>query len=396
MRIVQVSHYFAGHGGGVEIVAAELAQRLVERGHVVHWAATSLPAEDTCSAVTSVPMHGINVTERMLGVPYPVWGPLSLRRLFQAVHECDVVHLHDCLYFGNVAAWFAAQWHRKPVVVTQHIGLVPYRSILLRGAMSLANLLLGQLVLGGSNQVVCLSPLVRDYFAGRVRFRQPPVLVPNGVDAKRFSPVDLLERLRLRNELGMPADQPLVLFVGRFVEKKGLHLLREVCQRVTDCRWLFVGWGPDDPADWNLPHVQRIAHAKREQMPDFYRAADLLVLPSVGEGFPLVVQEAMSCGTPVLVSPETADGCPEFASLNWSCQREAGAWEVRLRELLDDREQLTALRTAACEFAQATWNWNRTVDRYEAIYQAVVSPASDRHESLAPRHTSIQTSPTTN
>jgi glycosyltransferase involved in cell wall biosynthesis len=396
VKILQVTHYFAGHGGGVEIVAAELAQRLVERGHRVTWTATALPGEDNCPSVTSLKMRGSNVTEWMLGVPYPVWGSLSLRRLFQAVRECDVVHLHDCLYLGNVAAWIAARWHRKPVVVTQHIGLVPYRSAVLRGAMSLANLLLGRLVLGGSEQVVCYSPLVRDYFTARTGFRRPPQLIPNGVDAQRFSPIDTPERQRLRAELGVPADQPLVLFVGRFVEKKGLHLLRKVCERVTDCRWLFVGWGPDDPDNWNLPHVRRIAHAQRDEMPDYYRAADLLVLPSVGEGFPLVVQEAMSCGTPVLVSPETAAGCPEFASLNWSCPREAGAWEACLRELLGNHEQLTAMREAARKFAQATWNWDRAVDRYEAIYRAVSNPANATHETLAHGLASVQSNPTPN
>ena len=52
------------------------------------------------------------------------------------------------------------------------------------------------------------------------------------------------------------------------------------------------------------------------ELPPLYQAADLLVLPSVGEGFPLVVQEAMACGTPALVGDETAAGCPEAGAVS--------------------------------------------------------------------------------
>jgi phosphatidyl-myo-inositol dimannoside synthase len=376
VRILQVSHYFASHGGGVEIIAAEIARRLVARGHEVTWAATLLRGEPAPSEVDSVAMRGVNITERLMGLPYPVWEPVSLIRLVQAVRRCDVVHLHDCLYSGNVAAWRAARWLRKPIVVTQHIGLVPYRAAMLRSAMSIANSLLGRLVLGGSEQVVFYSPLVWDYFSRFVRFRAPPKLIANGVDAGRFSPVSSGERMRLRRELGIPDGCPLVLFVGRFVDKKGLHVLRPVAERRTDCRWLFVGWGPDDPAAWKLPHVQRIAHAERQQLADYYRAADLLVLPSRGEGFPLVVQEAMSCGTPVLITPETAGGSPGVEAAAWTCPPDAVAWDSRMRELLANPELLTAQRSRVEEFARAAWNWYLAVDQYEAVYRQVTSAAA--------------------
>ena len=376
MKILQVSHCFASHCGGVEIVAEELARRLTERGHEVSWAATSLHGIANPSAAQLLPMHGTNVVERALAIPYPIWGPFSLHRLFQAVRHCDVLHLHDCLYFGNVAAFLAARWYRKPVVVTQHIGLVPYHSSVIRALMATANALLGRLVLGGSDQTVFLSTVVRDYFSARVLFRPLPELIPNGVDSEVFTPANPAEHSWRKRNLGFLDDRPLVLFVGRFVEKKGLSVLRPVCKRLIDCQWLFVGWGPEDPAGWNLPHVRRIERAPRGQMADLYRAADLLVLPSRGEGFPLVVQEAMSCGTPVLITPETAAGCPQVDTVAWTCPPESVAWESRVRELLADSARLIAQRPLVHEFARTVWDWEKTVDAYEAVYRRLSGSAA--------------------
>ncbi|MGH8747289.1 MAG: glycosyltransferase, partial [Burkholderiales bacterium] len=115
----------------------------------------------------------------------------------------------------------------------------------------------------------------------------------------------------------------------------------------------------------------------QEQLVPLYQAADLLVLPSVGEGFPLVVQEAMACGTPALVGEETAAGCPETGDL---LLREpvaedgaASRWRIRLESLLGGEDTLRSLRPRVAEFARATWSWDRTAERYGEILRAAVS-----------------------
>src|SRR4029077_19092998 len=109
---------------------------------------------------------------------------------------------------------------------------------------------------------------------------------------------------------GVAPGHPLFLFLGRFVEKKGLPVLRELAQRLPQVRLLLAGWGPIDPAAWGLPNVTVVRSPSTGELSALYQAADLLLLPSVGEGFPRSVQEAMACGTPALVGSETAAGCP--------------------------------------------------------------------------------------
>lgn len=372
MRIALVTHYFPAHRGGVELVAGEIARALAARhGAEIAWHASDCDPVPAIPGVRCVPARACNAIERRLGVPYPLWSPRALLFAGRAARAADVLHLHDCLYLPNVVAYVAARLAGRPVLVTQHVGMVPYRSALLQALLSAAYRVLGRIVLGGATQVVFVSHSVRRYFEGFVRFRSPPLIVANGVDTALYRPVDEPRRRALRTELGVPAGAPLFLFVGRFVEKKGLPVLRELAARISHARWIFAGWGPLDPQGWALPNVAVMRGRAGAELAPLYQAADLLVLPSVGEGFPLVVQEAMACGTPALVGAETAAGCPEAADVLLAEPAEgpdvAGRWERRLRGLAGETAALAAMRSRVAAHAAASWSWERCAARYAEL-----------------------------
>lgn len=373
-----MTHYFPSHGGGVEAVAWELASRLAASGKAeILWYSSDTDAPPLDSpGLRHVPISAWNIAERRFGFPYPLWSPSGLAELVRGVRGADAIHIHDCLYLPGLVAWAAARLARRPVVVTQHIGAIPYRNALLRAALALANRLFGKLVLGRSTQAVFISETVRRYFCGFVRFRSPPPLVPNGVDAERFVPADAAQREALRAALGIEKSQPLLVFAGRFVEKKGLHLLRQLAQGLPQARWIFAGWGPLDPAAWGLANVSAPGKLARETLISLYQAADLLVLPSVGEGFPLVVQEAMACGTPALITDETAAACPAAGGLllhePLQSDDEAQRWLARLRALLAAPESLAELRPRVAAFARGYWSWTSCAEHYAGIFAACV------------------------
>ncbi|HET7363890.1 MAG TPA: glycosyltransferase family 4 protein [Burkholderiales bacterium] len=373
MRIALVTHYFPAHRGGIERVAAELAQRLVARGDIeLTWHASDCDPAPVLGGVTCVSARSCNGIERRFGVPYPLWSPGALLRLARCVRRADAVHLHDCLYLPNAVAFAAARLARRPVLVTQHVAMVPYRNPLLRALLFAAYRVLGRLVLGGASRVVFISAGVREYFQRWLRFRVPALLVPNGVDTGVFHPVDERRRAALRTELGVPAGSTLFIFAGRFVEKKGLPLLRELARELPQARWLFAGWGPLDPALWNLGNVSVLRDLSGGELAALYQAADLLVLPSVGEGFPLVVQEAMACGTPALVGADTAAGAPEAGELilaeDVGGADAAERWLRRLRAVVGDMPALGALRPKVAAFAAANWSWERCAERYAELF----------------------------
>jgi len=139
-------------------------------------------------------------------------------------------------------------------------------------------------------------------------------VVPFGVDTATFK---ALRPDRARERLGLDKSAALILFVGRFVSIKGLERLLAAVALVAEpenIELLLIG-GDGAGADATVRlrsladrlgigdrvhFVGRVAHA---ELPDYYNAADLLVLPSYYESFGLVVLEALACGTPVVATP---------------------------------------------------------------------------------------------
>lgn len=377
MRITLVTHYFPAHRGGIELVAAELARRLAAGlGARISWHASDCDEPPSISGVEVVPARSWNGLEKLTGVPYPLWSPGALWRAGRSARGADIVHIHDCLYLPNLATYVTARLVGRPVLVTQHVGMIPYRSRMLRIMLMLAYRILGRFVLGGASRVVFVSDSVRRYFGDFVRFKVPPLLVANGVDTSVFFPLEDEGRTALREQFGARHGTPVLLFVGRFVEKKGLPVLHQLAERIPGARWIFAGRGPLDPENWRLSNVRIFRDRSGAQLAQLYQAADLLVLPSVGEGFPLVVQEAMACGTPALVGSETAAGYPDardlLASEDTGGSDVVSHWERRIKAMIGD-DARSVLRRKVATYAAANWSWERCADRYAELLSALCS-----------------------
>lgn len=376
-RVLVISPYYASHGGGVEIVAGQLASGLASRGFDVTWVASDSDAAPAVDGVRSIPMRSNNAFEKRTGVPLPLWTPGALRQLWKAIRVCDIVLMHESLYLSNV---LAAAWARllgKRLLVVQHVGEVPYRSAILRTAVRAGNALAARFAHVCAHKVVFVSAVVRDYFSGKhAALAAKGVLIPNGFDPARFHPAADGERQRLREGLGLIAGRPVLLFVGRFVEKKGLLLLEQLARQRPQWQWIFAGAGPLDPRGWALPQVRVVGHVLQEHLPGWYRVADMLVLPSTGEGFPLVVQEAMACGLPVAIASETARSLEGVQQVVLSAHVDAYDPQnlQRWLQLLDGAVagDLAARRAEVARFASEHWSWERCVGQYADLIDSVV------------------------
>jgi D-inositol-3-phosphate glycosyltransferase len=138
-------------------------------------------------------------------------------------------------------------------------------------------------------------------------------VVPCGVNLDLFSPRD---KAKARQELGFAQDESIVLFVGRFAPLKGIERLMEaMChlQHHQRLRLIIVGGdGSDTPEFQGLQKLTRnfgiqegvtfVGRIEQDNLPAYYNAADVLVVPSYYESFGLVGLEALASGTPVVAT----------------------------------------------------------------------------------------------
>jgi glycosyltransferase involved in cell wall biosynthesis len=170
-------------------------------------------------------------------------------------------------------------------------------------------------------------------------------VVYNGVDSEVFHPGSQQEA---RCRLGVCGDEPIVLFVGHLEPVKGLDFLIEACARVARSgvrfRCYLIGHGSMETAlrrqiarSGLEERVRLVGPRPQVELADWYRAADVLVLPSRSEGFPNVLLEATACGLPFVAS--RVGGIPEIA------EHTAG----RLFPVGDVDQQAESLREALAE-----------------------------------------------
>jgi glycosyltransferase involved in cell wall biosynthesis/peptidoglycan/xylan/chitin deacetylase (PgdA/CDA1 family) len=135
-------------------------------------------------------------------------------------------------------------------------------------------------------------------------------VVYRGVDQKVFVPG---ERGEARRRLGIAAELPTLVWVGRMVPVKGLDIMFQAASRLrsrgVDFRLYLVGDGPlrssleEQCRQRGLSEVISFkGRVENHLLPDWYRAADLTVLPSRSEGVPNVLRESLACGTPFVAS----------------------------------------------------------------------------------------------
>lgn len=158
--------------------------------------------------------------------------------------------------------------------------------------------------------VVTNSKLVRNQVLSRFDYPGERIeVIPNGVDHKRFCPAEFGEKERLRQELGIPEDKQVLLFVAAKFKTKRLDLALDALGGLEPehkRNVVLVVVGGDDPA----PYRRRIAASGLEvmftgvgeDMRSFYCAADLLYYPGLYEPFANVCLEAAACALPVLTT----------------------------------------------------------------------------------------------
>jgi glycosyltransferase involved in cell wall biosynthesis len=283
---------------------------------------------------------------------------------------------------GSLAAWLC----RVPVRVYLLRGLKLDTS---HGIKRMLLLAAERTASACSHVVLCNSVSLRDEArALRVAPREKMALLgegsSNGVDIHRFLPGES----DVRKRLGLPNAIPVVGFVGRLTRDKGLPELIEAFELILKVepmtRLLLVGWfdRSEDALDSRLKariqgHPQIHCSGFVEDTAPFYRAMDILVLPTWREGFPNVVLEAAASGVPAITTLSTGSRdavIPEVTGLLVPPGYPEAISEAVLK-LLRDPERRRRLGEAARAWVSGHYARERVLSLTTAFYKSLVERA---------------------
>jgi glycosyltransferase involved in cell wall biosynthesis len=306
------------------------------------------------------------------------WYGHFFRRSVRSTFERALSEFRPDLVFAPWAypdGWAAVQLgHRAglPVVIKVHgsdilrLALHPRRS---RGTIE---------ALRGADAVVAVSHDLKERVVELGADPRRVRVVYDGIDSQLFHPGSrAAARARSAEELDLQG--PVVLFIGNLLPVKGLDVLIEAFGRLArqgvEFTGILIGQGPLRSRLENQVlrlglqgRVKLLGPRPHDQLPDWYRAADLFVLPSHSEGVPVVLLEAAACGTPFVAS--RVGGIPEIAHLGASRLVPAGdaaALAEAIRAGLAERPPPRQIHDPARSHSEAV---SEMVDLFEEVLAA--------------------------
>ncbi|MEW6674392.1 MAG: glycosyltransferase family 4 protein, partial [Thermodesulfobacteriota bacterium] len=173
------------------------------------------------------------------------------------------------------------------------------------------------------------------------------------------------EKAQAKRKAGWPAARA-VLFVGRLLSIKGARYAGLLARDFPALRFYVIGDGPDrgELSEFNcLPNFSRLGSIPNEDLPDYYSAADLLIVPSqYAEGFGRVICESLACGTPVIASKlgGIPDALTEEAGI--LCNQDYASFRDALKSILADDDWYRRLRLRAPIYAREKFSSRNAED----------------------------------
>ncbi len=286
--------------------------------------------------------------------------------------NCDLVDAHSHLFLTTAMAVKAARDCGKPVVTTVH-GVMAERSLFVNLSQEAYIRSIGLWALRNSSMVICLtqsdmSQLIRlGIQPARIR------VVPTGIDVEKFKPSD--------------SEGNYVLWVGRCVPEKGLqHLLeaaRLVISRGESIRFVLIGDGPTKRklmriAEENnlLGRVTFLPSRNQEEVSRWVRNCSLFVMPSLREGSPRAIVEAMASGKVVVASdlPSIRETVEHAAVLVQP--RNAKALADAIVGLLENKNLRLESGRIARQLALEKFSWDSILQKIDKVYEQVLKQAN--------------------
>ncbi|MBN1264770.1 MAG: glycosyltransferase family 4 protein [Anaerolineales bacterium] len=375
MKILVINYEFPPVGGGGGQASADICEGLVARGHevrVLTSRAPDLPGEEVRSGVR---IHRILTGRKSrYRASFPVMLAFLLLAFFPGLRlirswKPDVIHVHFAVPTGALV-WLLSLLTGVPYILTAHLGDVPGGVPQKTGRWFRMVYPFTPPIWKGAAAIAAVSEFTRDLALEHYPVRID--VIPNGVHLPEQDPANL-----------KVSDPPELVFAGRFQPQKNVPFLIEAAAAAADLPWnlTLLGDGPQ--------RVEIEALVKTHQLEDrifmrgwvspdevwqIFLKSDLLVMPSLSEGLPVVGVQALACG--LAIAGTTAGGLSELITdrLNGRLV-EVGddeAYVAALRWCVKDSDRLLKMKRESLKIAQR-YDIKAVAEAYEAILRRALN-----------------------
>jgi glycosyltransferase involved in cell wall biosynthesis len=386
--------------GGLGLVGVPwIAKSVAERGHQVVLNIAGYPNPGTEKWVQPDVRTALECkmgAGRYGIVKYPciikrwAFSPAMLRAYLPYIRDVDFIILHSIYSFPVLVGYLLARRFHKPYGLWPHGTFAPIQRQISGRKKKIYNGLIARAIMDNASVLFYSAKGEREE-TNSLNFKAPSVIVPHGLNFDEF--VSLPPRGSFRSRHMAGHSGPLVLFLSRINQKKGLDILARafalVLERLPNARLAIVG--SSDPPEFE---GRAISWIKESGISDFvvmpgllvgedkmqaFADADVFVLPSHAENFGFAVFEAMASRIPVVIS-DTLDYAKEVDShqAGISVPRNPQAFADAIVRVLTDWDLHQKLGQNGFNLAR-TYSWDTTGERVERTIECIL-----RGEPLPP------------
>jgi len=386
--------------GGLARVVCAISRELVQQGHEVHVITSNCDGTDEISMDQGVFVHRVktqtgpdgkdmNTPDFLSRITRLNIGILQYAVKLQMEKPFDIVHAHDWLVadagwvmksFGvpMISTIHATEFGRNhqsiPNPNSQYIDDIEWRLIYESGHVIV-------------NSKHMLNEVVDHFHAPTDKVS----IVPNGIEPDRLRCSTSKAALREKHGVG---DGPMLLFVGRLVQEKGIQVLLQAAPSILakhpNATFMIAGTGYYEEdlkrqvGELGIgQNVRFFGHANDQSLPELYKMADICVVPSLYEPFGIVALEGMAASLPTVTSDNGGlvdiirhmeNGLTTFAgnvdSLAWG-----------LLQVLDDPELAEKVGAQARAHVLEHYSWVSITAKTAALYHSVIEQAKTKAAS---------------
>jgi len=379
VKILHVIPFFTPSRGGSVAVPYEQSKMLSIMGHDVTIITTDFEFDKEYAK--SIENEGVEVIpfHCIANMGLFLFSPSMKKWLKDNIEKFDLAHMHNFRSYQNNVVYHYAKKYRVPYIIQAH-GSLP-RIFGKKQLKKIYDHVWGNKLLNGAEGVIAVTNMEIEQYQNMGLDRDKIQIVPNGIDLSKYDQIP--KKGEFRRKYSIKDDGKIILYLGRIHRIKGIDLLvdafADVINEVDNVKLVVVG--PDDGFLSMLK--KQIANLKIDDKILFtgplyekdkleaYVDADVCVLPSRYETFPVCALEACACSVPVIVTDNC--GIANLVGDKVGCVVEFDKSQLRdaMFKILSDEKLRRKFRENGRKLVEERFDWGKIIDRVVKVYSAL-------------------------